>query len=171
MSHGHGRRGEAFQTVGGSLSNWSARGPRNGGASDNSPSSLRSAHLDLRLLVDQFLGYEGDPHPPARIDREQAAEFPQRQLPVIDDDDGLALGIVLDEAAKHLALRHPLAAVAAELDLRLAGIDLDDGVVPVAPRLLLGRDDIVKTPRISWSVIPWMASPIVRLTPEMVGSA
>src|SRR5271166_5086176 len=81
---------------------------------------LGLAHLDGRVLVDEFLGYERYPHAPSGVDAEQPAELSERQLLVVDTDDDFPIRpAVVDDAAEHVAARDPLIAVLVIVDLLL----------------------------------------------------
>src|SRR5271165_4161287 len=65
---------------------------------------MRLAHLDGRVLGDEFLGNERDPHAPSGMHAEQPAELPERQLLVVDmDGDFPVRAGVVDDAAEHVA--------------------------------------------------------------------
>ena len=70
---------------------------------------------------------------PAGVNGEQAAELAQRQLHVVDADDGFAFGIVFDDAAKNFTLWHPLAGAAIDLICGFPGV-ISTTVLPVARR-------------------------------------
>ena len=53
-------------------------------------------------------------------------ELLERERVIIDVDDGLALWVLVDEATKDRASRHPLASRGGVIELRVSSWDLDD---------------------------------------------
>src|SRR5271166_6798389 len=81
---------------------------------------FRLPDFDCRVLGDEFLGNERDPHAPSGVHAEQPTELRQRQLLVVDTDDDFPVRpTVVDEAAEHVPARDPLIAVLVIVDLLL----------------------------------------------------
>jgi hypothetical protein len=72
--------------------------------------------FDLRLFRHKFLGYEGNPHPPAGMDTKKPPEFVERQLFVVDLNRDFTLGsAVVDDAAEQVTARQRNAAAKSPL--------------------------------------------------------
>ncbi len=93
--------------------------------------------LDFGLLIDQLARHEDDAHAPSGMSREKPSELLKRQFLIIDMHSDLPVGAaVIDMAAKQVAARRPLVTKVQILDLRPAGLNLDDDVLPFRHELI-----------------------------------